>query len=202
MDVSQNLRPRLSQEPLDQLYLACLYLFECVRHAEFKYGNENLNFWKYLKKMKIFGLLSTLNIHMNGIKIFYHYGQRHQVVGGVTGRKLTEWRLKISNVCFLWNLDLILHISGLHWWIVLWNYSFPLYVWANLNPFHVDVEWIRQVKIVKLHKIWNFNCHYHIWIQHEKWVKMSINKPSIGAVVPEVAHWFWEKSLKFQLFLY
>ena len=30
------------------------------------------------------------------------------------------------------------------------------------------------------------NFHYHIWIQYEKCMKMSTNKPSIGAVVLEI----------------
>ena len=31
----------------------------------------------------------------------------------------------------------------------------------------------------------NSNFHCHIWIWHEKCIKMSINKTSIGAAVPE-----------------
>ena len=27
----------------------------------------------------------------------------------------------------------------------------------------------------------------HIWLQHEKWIQMSTNKPSIGSVVVEIA---------------
>ena len=36
-------------------------------------------------------------------------------------------------------------------------------------------------------KIQNLNFHFHIWIQHEKYIQMSTNKPSIGSVVPETA---------------
>ena len=39
----------LFQEPLDH-YLACLYSFSCIFHAEFKYGNENLNCKNFCKK--------------------------------------------------------------------------------------------------------------------------------------------------------
>ena len=33
---------------------------------------------------------------------------------------------------------------------------------------------------------WNSNIYCHIWIQHEKCIQMSTNKPSIGAVVLEI----------------
>ena len=40
---------------------------------------------------------------------------------------------------------------------------------------------------------WNSNFHCHIWIVHEKCVILSTNKPSIGAVVLEIALWiFWK----------
>ena len=39
------------------------------------------------------------------------------------------------------------------------------------------------------------NCHGHIWIQHEKCIQMSTNKPSIGAVVLEIASWILRKYL-------
>ena len=32
----------------------------------------------------------------------------------------------------------------------------------------------------------NSNFQYHTWIQHEKWIKMRRNKPSIGPVVFEI----------------
>ena len=38
-------------------------------------------------------------------------------------------------------------------------------------------------------------------LDSEKFVKMSTNKPSIGAVVLEIAPWIFENSFKFQLFL-
>ena len=37
-----------------------------------------------------------------------------------------------------------------------------------------------------LQKITIINFHCHIWNQHEKCIKMSTNKPSIGAVVLEI----------------
>ena len=35
---------------------------------------------------------------------------------------------------------------------------------------------------------WNSNFRYHVWIQHNKCIQMSTNKPSIGSVVLEIAH--------------
>ena len=38
-------------------------------------------------------------------------------------------------------------------------------------------------------KIWNSNFHCYIWIQHEKCIQMSTNKPSIGSVFLEISPW-------------
>ena len=50
---------KLSQEPLHQ-YLACLYSFECIFHADSKYGYKN---WKFLKKLEKFELFCVLSMH-------------------------------------------------------------------------------------------------------------------------------------------
>ena len=39
-------------------------------------------------------------------------------------------------------------------------------------------------------KFKNLIFHYHIWIQHDKCIWASINKPSIGSVVLQMAPWF------------
>ena len=32
-----------------------------------------------------------------------------------------------------------------------------------------------------------FNFRHHIWIHHEKCIKISTNMPTIGSVIPEIA---------------
>ena len=44
------------------------------------------------------------------------------------------------------------------------------------------------------------NFHCHIWIQHEKCIQMSTNKPSIGSVFLKIASWILRNIVKFQFF--
>ena len=53
-------------------------------------------------------------------------------------------------------------------------------------------------------KYWNFlknfqksNFYYHIWIQHEKCIQMSTNKPLIGPVVFEMSSLILREKIKF-----
>ena len=67
---------------------------------------------------------------------------------------------------------------------ILHQTTSPMY----FNPLQGDVECRRQTNIFllfqKLSKI-KFSLPY--WIQHEKCIQMSTNKPSIGVVVLEIA---------------
>ena len=67
---------------------------------------------------------------------------------------------------------------------ILHQTTSPMY----FNPLQGDVERRRQTNIFllfqKLSKI-KFSLPY--WIQHEKCIQMSTNKPSIGVVVLEIA---------------
>ena len=45
----------------------------------------------------------------------------------------------------------------------------------------------------------NSNCQCQIQNQHEKYIQMSTNKPSIGPLVLEIPLKFWENIAKFQL---
>ena len=47
-----------------------------------------------------------------------------------------------------------------------------------------------------------FNFHCHIWKQHEKFIQMSTNKPSIGAVVLEITPWILRKHRQIPIFLH
>ena len=49
-------------------------------------------------------------------------------------------------------------------------------------------------------QILNFHCH--IWKQHEKFIQMSTNKPSIGAVVLEITPWILRKHRQIPIFLH
>ena len=68
-----------------------------------------------------------------------------------------------------------------------------------------STQWARAAdnrsKFSKLFQKFQNSFFYHIWIQHEKCIQMSTNKPSIGALILEIAsdfdnlkgHWtiFW-----------
>ena len=45
----------------------------------------------------------------------------------------------------------------------------------------------------------NLNFHCYIWIQHEKCIKMSTNKPSIGWIILIIAPLTWENFINFNL---
>ena len=70
------------------------------------------------------------------------------------------------------------------------------------NPLPADVQCRQQVKNVN--KFFNiflkftFSCY--IWIQHEKCIQMSTNKPSTGSMDLEIASVTSRKYCKFQLF--
>ena len=62
----------------------------------------------------------------------------------------------------------------------------------HFNPLGTDVICRCQIEFSfnfskKKKKSQNLDCHCHIWIQHEKCIQMSTNKPSIGSVVLEIA---------------
>ena len=67
---------------------------------------------------------------------------------------------------------------------------------------HADVKCRQDTTFSNLlkKKFKNSIFHCYIWIQHEKCIKMSTNKPSIGAVVLDIAIEFGENSFKFKLF--
>jgi hypothetical protein len=62
----------------------------------------------------------------------------------------------------------------------------------NINRQLVLIKFSKKKS--KTNKIVNF--HGHIQNQHEIWIKMSTDKPSIGAVVLEIALDIWRKYLK------
>ena len=45
----------------------------------------------------------------------------------------------------------------------------------------------------------HFDCH--IWIQHDKCIQMSTNKPSIGSVILEISPEDFEKISKFNFYI-
>ena len=58
----------------------------------------------------------------------------------------------------------------------------------------------RKAKICQpFSKVSKLNCHFHIWIHHEKYIKMSTNKPSVGTVVLEIVTTEISKKKKFQI---
>ena len=72
------------------------------------------------------------------------------------------------------------------------------YFWTALhwiNHLYVDID--SRPKFSNLKKKeknkWISNVHCHIWMQHEKCIKMSTNKPSIGAVALDSLLKFEEK---------
>ena len=81
--------------------------------------------------------------------------------------------------------------------------SMPLFVWNHdnlINHFHADIKIIRRVKKNSKYNLkifHNSNFYCHIWIQNEKYLQMSTNKPSIGPVVTEISlFWeFWENNI-------
>ena len=46
------------------------------------------------------------------------------------------------------------------------------------------------------------NLYYYIWIQHEKCIQMSTNKPIIDSLVLEIAPWICKEYLQMLSFLY
>ena len=92
-------------------------------------------------------------------------------------------KLIVVDKTFTWKV-LLFHseiICAYFLWehVLLWG---ELQIDAKKNVF---VKCWQQVNFFKILK--NSNCHCHIWIQHEKCIQMSTNKPSIGSVFPGIS---------------
>ena len=59
-------------------------------------------------------------------------------------------------------------------------------LWFPVIHFHADVECRDRSKFQIFSSSLKLNFHYHIWIQREKCIQMSTNKPSIGSVVLKI----------------
>ena len=74
-----------------------------------------------------------------------------------------------------------------------------------INPFHGDVDCRQQVKFSKLFffkNVRNLYVHCHIWIHHEKCIRIITNKPSFGSVTLEILHLILRKYCQFSTFVY
>ena len=72
-------------------------------------------------------------------------------------------------------------------------------LFSEFSPLQAGAVCRRQVQIVQLFSknSQNSNFHSYIWIQHEKCIQMSTNKPSIGPVVLEIASVILSKYYQF-----
>ena len=83
-------------------------------------------------------------------------------------------------------------------WVLKSSLIYQSYTIISSNPLHTDVESRWQANFFSK-KIQNSNFHCHIWIQHEKCIQMSTNKPSNRNIL-EIAQVIWRNYFRFYNF--
>ena len=87
---------------------------------------------------------------------------------------------------FLQTLKLWQEIEASDQWHWKWHWFFPQH-WNHHSPSRHTPQFERLVSLPQYWQFGNSTVHCYNWIQHEKCIKISTNKPSIGSVVLVIA---------------